>query len=283
MKRRTQCSLCGDAGYIIDKTSEFCTARLCKCQGRCAVCGGSGYLYEKQGAYEVVRECSCGLRAKRLRLFNAARIPARCDGTFDTFIPQSREMELAKMTATATAQEYRKERPSRGFIISGPVGTGKTHLLCATLHWLTLEAGISARYVEISFLYSEIKNGFSHGQSVLEALEPLISPDVLAIDEIGRGRCSEFELETIDELIARRYNTRKTTILATNFRLGDKRQAAAGFHDPIQAQASPYLVDRIGARSWSRINEMCHCLEIPSGTADFRARPPASRPPKERP
>jgi DNA replication protein len=270
MKRRIQCSLCGDAGYIIDKNNEFCVARLCACQKRCAVCGGSGYIYEKQGGYEVVRECSCTARSRRIRLFNAARIPARCDGTFDNFTPRSKEMELAKMTAAATAQGYQKEHPSRGFIISGPVGTGKTHLLCAALRWLTLEAGVTARYVEISFLYSEIKDGFSHGQSVLEALQPLIEPDVLAIDEIGRGNCKGFELETFDELIARRYNTRKTTILATNFRLGDKRPAGSNYHDPIEAQASPYLVDRIGPRSWSRISEMCHCLEIPPETEDYR-------------
>ncbi|MBQ4335267.1 MAG: ATP-binding protein, partial [Myxococcaceae bacterium] len=182
---------------------------------------------------------------------------------------RSQKMELAKITAIATAHEYRREHPSRGFVISGPVGTGKTHLLCATIHWLTLEAGFSARYVEISFLYSEIRNGFSRGQSVLDALQPLISPDVLAIDELGRGRCSEFELETIDELIARRYNTRKTTIFATNYLL-TKKASAGGYRDPAQAQASHCLIDRIGERSWSRLNEMCHLIELPQETSDYR-------------
>lgn len=270
MKRRIQCSDCQDTGYLIDRTSEFCVARPCQCKAHCALCDGHGYLYEEQGGYEVVRECQCRIRPHQLQLFNAARIPSRCYGTFEDFKPRSQTMALAKNAAFTTAHEYRREHPSRGFVISGPVGTGKTHLLCATLHWLTLEAGFSARYVEISFLYSEIKNGFSHGQSVLDALQPLIAPDVLAIDELGRGRCTEFELETIDELIARRYNTRKTTIFATNYLLAKKPARAGGYYDPVQSQASRYLVDHIGERSWSRLNEMCHLIELPQETTDYR-------------
>ena len=269
MKRRIQCIDCHDSGYLIDRTSESCVASACACKAHCPLCDGRGFLYEKQDGYEVVRECQCRIRPRQLQLFNEARIPARCDGTFDDFKALSQKMELAKITAIATAHEYRREHPSRGFVISGPVGTGKTHLLCATIHWLTLEAGFSARYVEISFLYSEIRNGFSRGQSVLDALQPLISPDVLAIDELGRGRCSEFELETIDELIARRYNTRKTTIFATNYLL-TKKASAGGYRDPAQAQASHCLIDRIGERSWSRLNEMCHLIELPQETSDYR-------------
>lgn len=270
MKRHIQCEACQDAGYVIDRSTDFCVAKSCQCRANCPHCGGTGFIRVNEGGYDAMKECDCRIRGKRLALFNAARIPARCDATFDGFQPSSDAMSRARLTAEATAREYTKGNPSKGFLISGPVGTGKTHLLCAALHWLTLESGVTARYVEISFLYSEIKNGFSHGQSVLEALEPLIAPDVLAIDEIGRGRCTEFEMEVVDELVARRYNTRKTTIFATNYRLKKDAAQPGGYSDPVQAAASQWLVDRIGERSWSRIREMCHCIELPPDTPDYR-------------
>ncbi len=112
-------------------------------------------------------------------------------------------------------------------MLSGPVGTGKTHLLAATLAHLVLEVGVQARYVEISLLYATIRRGFQEGKSGGEIIGPLSEVEVLAIDELGKGRGSPFEMETMDELIARRYNAHRTTLFATNYSLESERKNGA--------------------------------------------------------
>jgi DNA replication protein DnaC len=110
-----------------------------------------------------------------------------------------------------------------------------------------------------------------------------VDADVLAIDELGRGRGSPFEMETLDELIARRYNSGLTTIVATNFSLERERAASPGprgFQAPAQAleEREELLVERIGERIYSRLCEMCDFVSLPARTDDFRRTKQDGRP-----
>ena len=106
---------------------------------------------------------------------------------------------------------------------------------------------------------------------------------MLAIDELGRGRGSPFEMETLDELIARRYNSGLTTIVATNFSLERERSPSPGprgFKAPAQAleEREDLLVERIGERIYSRLCEMCDFVSLPARTDDFRRTKQDGRP-----
>jgi len=237
-------------------------------------------MVEKDG-YFYAQPCPCRLVLQRVQRFNQAKLPARCGLSFDDFIPANEEQDRARTAALGTARLYRPESPSKGYVVSGPVGSGKTHLLCATLRHLTLEVGVHARYVEISFLFSAIRRGFSEGKSGLDAIQPLIDADVLAIDELGKGKGSPFELDTLDELIARRYNASRTTLFATNYGLSTERQRARGtapdgYVNPLEhlseRAAEVPLRDRVGERIWSRLHEMCHLIQLPANTPDARCK-----------
>ena len=127
--------------------------------------------------------CSCTLRKKRVARFNAVGLPGVvAHSSFDNYIPAKTQQDKACSAAMHFAHHYEKAGGNKGFVLSGPVGAGKTHLLAATLAHLVLEVG----WV-LSLLYATIRRGFQEGKSGGEIIGPLSEVEVLAIDELGKG------------------------------------------------------------------------------------------------
>lgn len=306
----SSCPECRGEGYRVEAEVQLgpgdgegrrarAVARVCSCRQPCPHCQGRGFVYTSRQAefskkvgpksYEALSACVCRLLAQRVAEFAAVGIPAHhATSSFASFRAKGDDqektaaLELALSAARTVAQEWRRDRPARGFVISGRVGSGKTHLLSATLRHLVLERGASAQYREISLLFADIRRGFNAGKSGGEIIARLVDADVLAIDELGRGRGSPFEMETLDELIARRYNSGLTTIVATNYSLERERASGhgpRGFQNPEQAlDREELLVERIGERIYSRLCEMCDFISLPARTDDFRRTKQDGRP-----
>ena len=270
-----------DAGGItFERAGDYAAARLTLSLKDCPDCGGTGLMRTKTKQngreYEQVAPCARAGLQRRAASFNAARLPAvHAHATFDSYKPSNAEQGRALQTA----KEFAFRWPQlRGYVLSGPVGTGKTHLMCATLKHLAMELGVRVSYVEISLLYSQIRRGFQDGKSGGEIIGPLSQVDVLAIDELGKGRGSQFELETLDELIARRYNAGKVTLFATNYSLKSNEERAQrgyfGTETALEAgKDSKLLCDRVNDRIYSRLCEMCDFVEFNPATPDMRRSP----------
>ncbi len=268
---------CETSGYSVERRGDFAVATVTQKVQDCPDCAGTGLIRdrvtENGRGYDVVQPCPRSRMITRASAFSAAHLPAvHAQASFDTFRPSNVEQARAVQLAREFAGKYPQ---TRGFVLSGPVGTGKTHLLCATLKHLALELGARVAYVEISLLYAQIRRGFQDGKSGGEIIQPLSQVDVLAIDELGKGRGSAFELDTLDELIARRYNSGRVTLFATNYSLKspeDRAQRGYLGTDALvdAAKESKILADRVGDRIYSRLCEMCEFVEFPGNTADQR-------------
>lgn len=262
------CARCRGARVVLAPQGERALAVLCGCAEACATCGGSGRLSTTVDGVLFAKNCDCRDARRRVELYNQARIPRHFSGRgFENFTVYEESLKNARQRVQSFAEGY----PSfgKGLLLYGQTGTGKTHLLCAALQHLTLERGVRARYVEFSFLVSEIKEAFMRNVSALVALAPLAEVEVLAIDELGKGRASDFERDVLDELISRRYNADRTTLFATNFQAGFRSQGLAppqGFINTAQlgrdALGEPHLRDRVGDRTYSRLAEMAEVVHV---------------------
>lgn len=256
----------------------------------CEDCDGDGrQVYEREGAV-FVRPCSCRRSLEACARFNAARIPRRlAEKTFESFeLPAPGDRFGSPRAAAAAAhkrvldfvESYGTPEGRLGFVLMGSVGTGKSHLLAATLRVLTLQRAVDCRYVEFFHLLSELKEGYSSGKSEMEVIAPLCEVDVLAIDELGKGRGTEWEMYILDEIISRRYNADRSTLFATNYTndpqtslrsklpaagTGYARTSGRAFSEQVVAET---LAERIGERIYSRLHEMCDF--IPCNGPDFR-------------
>ncbi len=271
---------CDPGGFAVERQGESAQARALESVDQCTECGGSGLVVTQVKGngrtYDVTAPCPRSKLLQRIGLFNATHLPAvHAASTFDSYKGLAEQRQAKERLKEFT---YTWPKRQRGFVLSGPVGTGKTHLLSAALRHLTLEAGVRCGYVEISLLYATIRRGFQEGKSGGEIIGPLSEVTVLAIDELGKGRGSAFELETLDELIARRYNANKVTLFATNYSLKppEERQQRGYIDTAASLEAgkeSKLLAERVGDRIYSRLCDMCDFIEFPPTTPDYRRNP----------
>ena len=250
-----ECPLCNDDRILISSSGDAATARICDCQNPCPRCGGTAYFYETdEFGYRIATPCYCVQLNRRAKLFSEANLPARyVDAEFTRIQTDARsDMANARRKALRFSREY--EPGSKGLLFHGSVGTGKTFISVAIVRYLIVNRGVKARFIEFMHLLSDLRSTFGDRRQADEVMQPLVDVPVLVIDELGKGRGSDWELSVLDELISKRYNAQRTTLFTTNY--GIELPAPGASLD------TETLVDRVGMRIYSRLMEMCEPVRI---------------------
>jgi len=252
-----ECNLCNGVGIRVQSQGDFALAACCDCKDPCTVCQGSGYFFETdEFGYRLATPCACRDLAKRARMFTDANIPARYESAqFGRILTDKGASDIvtAKRQAWRFAREYEPGAP--GILLYGTVGTGKTYLTAAILRYLILSRGVRARFIEFMHLLSDLRATFGDRGQAEVVMRPLVEVPLLVIDELGKGRGSDWELNVLDELISKRYNARRTTVFTTNY--GIESQIQNG-----ESSETETLLDRVGVRIHSRLMEMCDPVRL---------------------
>ena len=259
------CQDCGGRGLLIFPQGEVAQAQKCHCVLACPMCNESKFMRETVDGGTVLRRCDCTKIDQLLERYTHAQIPGRMAsreianfnfGLVSTNVVRAISPYLAK---------FEPGQMNPGLILHGDVGRGKTHLMAAIVRMLMLTHGVSARFIEFSHLLADLKSNFGRGEGASALIEPLVKVDILAIDELGKGRNTEFEGTVLDELVSRRYNAGRTILATTNYSPGQARGVAT---PDFVTGKRPALIDRVGDRVYSRLLEMCHLVHIDGN--DFR-------------
>lgn len=250
-------------------------------QSPCPLCNDLGMLLvERPDGSRAARECDCRLERRRSRLLKQAAIPPLyAQSTLENLVidPHSDDDSLAKakFRARKFIGAYPLETRGTGLLITGSIGTGKTHLAIAVLRALMETRGVQGLFCHYLDFLKRVQSSFNPQTSLTETqvLDPILNAEVLVLDELGAAKPSDWVFDTVAHILNTRYNENRTTILTTNYRNEAGVLASAGplttLEQTREAMRRETLGDRIGERMLSRLQEMCVVLEI-SG-ADYRS------------
>ena len=250
----------------------------------CSICFGTGTRLEPGKGAAI---CDCRRTNSGARSFEAARIPPRFrECSFHNYYPKNDSQFFAHSFASRLVEEYRGVE--KGLLFMGTVGVGKTHLAIAILKELIEKQGVKGLFYESGSLLKTIQDSYNpiSQSSEMRVLAPVFQAEVLVLDELGATPPTDWVNDTIYQIINKRYNEKKLTILTTNF-LDDRPAYEPPKDDQPYEGSSPvrrgfkigrkvppssdYTLDeRIGTPLRSRLYQMCKKVMIEG--EDYRKR-----------
>lgn len=267
---------CKGAGYNLSNDGPYVRASICDCVQSCAVCYGRARRLNDDGQSV---SCHSPNPVRQVGLINEAHIPARYqDARIELFSNLSGNGEKIRSEVTAWCHNFSHQKSqgkARGFVLWGDVGVGKTYMLCGAALEL-IKRQYTVRFIDFFQLLMELRGAYSEKGSDASVLKPLLAVDVLIIDELGKGRNTDWELSVLDQLVMGRYNRNKIIIASTNYSpmiTPDEEPYVTNLDQgpgqgPLAQVERKSLEGRVGKRIFSRLRETAVFWKL--GGDDFR-------------
>ena len=130
-------------------------------------------------------------------------------------------------------------KTKHGLILTGPTGLRKTSDACAALQICSMHC--SVRFASMMEFSEEIRRPTSVEADVIATYS---NAGVLVIDDLGKGRLTEWACGILYRIIDRRYASCLPTIVTTNYAGVTLRQSIANASDGMTADA---IISRLAA------------------------------------
>ena len=214
--------------------------------------------------------CECVEAGRIGRYMAAAKIPAGF-GTveLENFETGHQSCTMSQRLAKLAVEKFSKksvaEMQSKGMILFGKCGVGKTHLAVSLLKTIIQTQRRRGFFCSSSNLLEMIRMSFERDDvSEWELMAPVLNTDVVLLDDLGSGKITEYVQEKLAYILSERYNRKLTTIITTNYPVLAPRP------ENVKAITGKTLGDCIGERAFSRLHEMCLVVKVEGD--DFRIR-----------
>jgi DNA replication protein DnaC len=183
----------------------------------CPVCMAEAKAREEQRDRRRAEEAN---QQKIAGLLRRSMIPERF---VDRTLHNYRADSTGQIRALKIARRYAEtvcDGSSRGasLVLAGKPGTGKTHVACGIARELIEKHQKSAVFLTILQALRHIKDTYRKDstRSESDAINDMLEPDLLILDEIGAQLGSEHEKMLMFEIINERYQECRSTILISN-------------------------------------------------------------------
>lgn len=146
------------------------------------------------------------------------------DYQVEQIVDQAHIPKRHRLATTLTGPEWKESlsrisgRLGSGFIVAliGGRGTGKTQLGVELIR-SQAEHYRRSRYCTAFEFFMEVKAGYNDdGETEKEVIHSFQKPSLLVIDELGKRSETEWENRLLYELLNRRYNDMKDTLIISN-------------------------------------------------------------------
>ncbi|MFK4914577.1 ATP-binding protein [Lactococcus petauri] len=151
--------------------------------------------------------------------------------TFENFIAETEE-EKAALSFMKRIAQYYKKGGTGNTVLSGPAGTGKSHLSMAVLKECLENENTTVLFISFSEMLDLMKDYFGNKSSQYspEYFKRLMSEvDLLVIDDIGAEKITEYSQDVLTKVL----DSRTETIITTNL---DSKELRNKYHGRIYSR-----------------------------------------------